>query len=105
MLFCLQGLDSEKRPLSAEGGENPKGDSEVWEGAGCGRKACVGQGSEAASIERKEDSAMLTHMVTSGGTADEKMLGTGPHVITAILLADCSMAKSEAQAPALRVWV
>lgn len=86
--------------------KNPKGDPEVWEGAGCGRKACgsVGQGSEAESIERK-DSDILTHVVTVGGTAGQKMLGAGLHVITATLLAGCSVTKCKAQAPALRVWV
>lgn len=87
--------------------KTPKGDPEVWEGAGCGRKACgsVGQGSEAESTERKEDSDSLTHAVTVGGTAGQKMLGAGLRVITAMLLADCSVTKSRAQAPALRVWV
>lgn len=86
--------------------KTPKGDPEVWEGAGCGRKACgsVGQGSEAESTERKEDSGSLTHAVTVGGTAGQ-MLGAGLRVITAMLLADCSVTKSRAQAPALHVWV
>lgn len=86
--------------------KTPKGDPEVWERAGCGRKACgsVGQGSEAESIERK-DSDSLTHAVTVGGRAGQKMLGAGLRVITATLLADGSVTKSRAQAPALHVWV